>query len=143
MCGGEEGVRGCWGVGGVGWMCVLTERADGTINHGSGGRPCTGPAPAATFTTFLADMLSGPLSTNLDSPTPPSILASLRPVQSYPSKRCVPINLPRRSIGALGPRTRMANTGSWRVPFPRPGTSFAPFSLQHRGHDYCTTSLRY
>lgn len=70
-----------WGVWGAvgGWMCVLTERADGTINHGSGGRPCTGLAPAATFTAFLADMLSGPLSTNLDFP----LLQSLHPSVPY------------------------------------------------------------
>lgn len=73
------GVRGCWGCLGEEGVCVLTERADGTINHGSGGRPCTGLAPAATFTAFLADMLSGPLSTNLDSP----LLQSLHPSVPY------------------------------------------------------------
>lgn len=130
------GVRGCWGCLGEEGVCVLTERADGTINHGSGGRPCTGLAPAATFTAFLADMLSGPLSTNLDSP----LLQSLHPSVPYShihQNDACPSTYRGDRLARLARVHGQCRAAARAFP---PCSSFAPFSLQQRGRDYCTTT---
>lgn len=133
-CGGCLGLL--WGVVGVGWGGVGCPHCESRWNNKSRQRrrPLHGPrAPAATSTAFLADMLSGPLSTNLDSAPPVQSSHPSVPYSHIHQNVACPSTYRGDRLARLA-RAHVQYRAAARA-FP-PCSSFAPFSLQQRGRDY-------